>query len=95
MEENVLPQLVGWNKLARAEDTVDPPAHLVLFRPGLFHIWYDSDGALVHLAVFIKSLRMLIFNVSNDMVPVDEVLKIKMILVHEREIINNSQSQQI
>ena len=95
MEENVLSQLVGWNELARAEDTVDPPAHLVLFRPGLFHIRYDSDRALVHLAVFIKSLWMLIFDVSNDMVPVDEVLKIKMMLVHEHETIIIGQSQQI
>ena len=77
MEENVLSQLVGRNKLARTEDTIDPPADLVLFCARLFHIRYDSDGALVHLAVFVKRFRVLIFDVSNNMVPMDEVLKFR------------------
>ena len=66
--------------MTRTEDTIHPPTDLVLFCPRLFHIRYDSDGALVHLAVFIKSFRVLIFDVSNNMVPVDEVLKFKIML---------------
>ena len=77
VEENVLSQLVCGNKLARTEDTIDSPANLVLLCSNLLHIRYDSDGALVHLAVLVKSFWMLIFNVSNNMVPVDEVLKEK------------------
>ena len=77
VEENVLSQLVCGNKLARTEDTIDSPANLVLLCSNLLHIRYDSDGALVDLAVLIKSFWMLIFNVSNNMVPVDEVLKKK------------------
>ena len=77
VEENVLSQLVGGNKLARTEDTIDSPANLVLLCSNLLHIRYDSDGALVDLAVLVKSFWMLVFNVSNNMVPVDEVLKKK------------------
>ena len=94
VEENVLSQLVCGNKLARTEDTIDSPANLVLLCSNLLHIRYDSDGAFVDLAVLVKSFWMLVFNVSNNMVPVDEVLKCKIVLeLSFEEIFNITLSQ--
>ena len=86
VEENVLSQLVCGNKLARTEDTIDSPANLVLLCSNLLHIRYDSDGALVDLAVLVKSFWMLIFNVSNNMVPVDEVLKKSFVRIFSEQV---------
>ena len=86
VEENVLSQLVCGNKLARTEDTIDSPANLVLLCSNLLHIRYDSDGALVDLAVLVKSFWMLIFNVSNNMVPVDEVLKKSFVRISSEQV---------
>ena len=86
VEENVLSQLVGGNKLARTEDTIDSPANLVLLCSNLLHIRYDSDGAFVDLAVLVKSFWMLVFNVSNNMVPVDEVLKKSFVRIFPEQV---------
>ena len=86
VEENVLSQLVCGNKLARTEDTIDSPANLVLLCSNLLHIRYDSDGALVDLAVLVKSFWMLVFNVSNNMVPVDEVLKKRSVRIFPEQV---------
>ena len=86
VEENVLSQLVCGNKLARTEDTIDSPANLVLLCSNLLHIRYDSDGALVDLAVLVKSFWMLVFNVSNNMVPVDEVLKKSFVRIFPEQV---------
>lgn len=86
VEENVLSQLVCGNKLARTEDTIDSPANLVLLCSNLLHIRYDSDGAFVDLAVLVKSFWMLVFNVSNNMVPVDEVLKKSFVRIFPEQV---------
>ena len=82
----MLSQLVCGNKLARTEDTIDSPANLVLLCSNLLHIRYDSDGAFVDLAVLVKSFWMLVFNVSNNMVPVDEVLKKSFVRIFPEQV---------
>ena len=77
--EHVLPQLVGGHELARAEDAVDPPAHLVLLDGlgaadwRLLDLRVHLGRLLVHVLVLIVCVLVLVLYVRDHVVPGDEV----------------------
>ena len=77
--EHVLPQLVGGHELARAEDAVDPPTHLVLLdclgaaHGRLLDLRVHLGRLLVHVLVFVVCVLVLVLYVRDHVVPGDEV----------------------
>ena len=77
--EHVLPQLVGGHELARAEDAVDPPTHLVLLDGlgaadwRLLDLRVHLGRLLVHILVLIVCVLVLVLYVRDHVVPGDEV----------------------
>ena len=84
VEQDVLPQLVGRDELAGAEDAVDPPADLLLpivraaIRPLVFGA--HLGGRLVDVFVLVISVLVLVFYVRYHVISGYEVLVTEMTL---------------
>ena len=78
VQQDVFPQLVGRDELAGTEDAVDPSAHLVLLAVlasvGPLVLGVHLGGRLVDVLVLVVGVLVLVFYVSDHVVPGDEVL---------------------
>ena len=84
VQQDVFPQLVGRDELAGTEDAVDPSAHLVLLAVlasvGPLVLGVHLGGRLVDVLVLVVGVLVLVFYVSDHVVPGDEVLVTQMTL---------------
>ena len=85
MSQDMLPQLVGADKLTRTEDAVHSATQFILLHcirsiGGLLGLSHHLRGCLINILVFIVGLLVFILNMSNDMISGDEVLVTEMTL---------------